>query len=150
MTDSNMSDATSQGSSMTSGLAEAGRGALEQATSAARDAMPRITEAARTQATAQAETAKDALADTGERLAQSLRGALDGGDESVQARLLAAAADAVTDLSNQLRARDFNQHLNDPGRCARRNPGAFEAAAARGGFPLAGRSRTYSSSHASL
>ena len=137
MTDSNMSDATSQGSSMTSGLAEAGRGALEQATSAARDAMPRITEAARTQATAQAETAKDALADTGERLAQSLRSALDGGDDSVQARLMAAAADAVTDLSNQLRGRSFNDLLNDASAFARRNPGAFVAAAALAGFAIA-------------
>jgi hypothetical protein len=137
MTDSNMSDATRQGSSTTSGLSEAGRETYQQVKSKAMDAVSRTTEAAKSQAMGQAETAKDALADTGERLAESLRGALDGGDESVQARLMAAAADTVSQMSHSLRGRSFNQLLSDAEAFARRNPGAFVAAAALAGFALA-------------
>jgi ElaB/YqjD/DUF883 family membrane-anchored ribosome-binding protein len=149
MTDSNMSDATRQGTSTTGSLSEAGRETYQQVKSKAYDAMSRTTEAAKTQAMDQAETAKDALADTGERLAQSLRSALDGGDDSVQARLMGAAADTVSDLANSLRGRSFNQLLSDAESFARRNPGAFVAAAALAGFALArfARASASSSSH---
>jgi hypothetical protein len=146
MTDNNMSDATSQGTSTSGGLAETGRGAYEQAKSKAMDAMSRTTEAAKAQAMDQAETAKDALASSAERLAQSLRGATDGGDDSVQARLMAAAADTITDMSNSLRGRSFNQILSDADAFARRNPGAFVAAAALAGFALARFARASASS----
>ncbi|MBP1806419.1 hypothetical protein [Rubellimicrobium aerolatum] len=137
MSDTNMSDSTGQGSSMTGGLSDAGRQTYEQVKSKAMEAMPKITEAAKSQAMEQAETAKDALASTGERLAQSLRSGVEGGDESIQARLMAAAADTVSDWSNQLRGRSFQEIVGQAESFARRNPGAFVAAAALAGFALA-------------
>ncbi|TNC72448.1 hypothetical protein [Rubellimicrobium roseum] len=152
MSDTSMSDSTtgqgSQGTS-TTGLSGSGSDTMQQVKSKAMDAVSRGTEAARSQAMSQAETAKDALADTGERLAQSLRSAVDGGDDSIQARLMAAAADSVSEWSDQLRGRNFQDLLRQTESFARRNPGAFVAAAALAGFALARFARASSSSGSS-
>jgi hypothetical protein len=85
----------------------------------------------------QAEVAKSTLADTAERLAQSVRQSVDGGDQSVQGKLMFAAADAISDMSNSLRGQSFQDLVGQVQSFARRNPGAFVAAAAAAGFALA-------------
>ena len=100
MTDSNMSDSSRQGSSMTSDLKDAAGQTYEDVRTKALDAVSRTTEAARSQAMEQAEVAKSTLADTAERLAQSVRQSVEGGDQSVQGKLMFAAADAISDMSN--------------------------------------------------
>lgn len=139
MSDTSMSGATSQGSSQgssTSGLKQAAGQTFQEVKSRTKDAVPRITESVRHQAMEQAETAKDALASTAERLARSLRES-NANDDSVQARLMLTAADAVTNLSDQIRDRSFDQLWGEVQGFARRNPGAFVAAAAVAGFALA-------------
>jgi len=150
MTYNDQSDPSRQGgASMTSSLAGTGRETLETVKSQAMDAVSRTTEAARSQALSQAETAKDTLADTGERLAQSLRSAVDGGDDSIQARLMSTAADGISEFSNSLRGRSLNDLWGQVDSFARRNPGAFVAAAALAGFALARFARSSSSSASS-
>lgn len=140
MSDTSMSDATgqgsSQGSSMTGGLKQAAGQTFQEVKSRTMEAMPRITESVRGQAMEQAETAKDALASTAERLARSLRES-NSGDDSAQAKLMLAAADTVSNLSNQIRGQSFDELWGQAQGFARRNPGAFVAAAAVAGFALA-------------
>ncbi len=140
MSDTSMSDATSQGSSQgssaTGDLKQAAGQTFQEVKSRTMDAMPRIAESVRGQAMEQAETAKDALASTAERLAQSLRES-NSGDDSIQARLMLTASDAVLGFSDQIRGRSFDQLWNEVQGFARRNPGAFVAAAAVTGFALA-------------
>lgn len=137
MTDSNMSDSSRQGSSMTSDLKDAAGQTYEDVRTKALDAVSRTTEAARSQAMEQAEVAKSTLADTAERLAQSVRQSVDSGDQSVQGKLMFAAADAISDMSNSLRGQSFQDLVGQVQSFARRNPGAFVAAAAAAGFALA-------------
>ena len=107
MTDSNMSDSSRQGSSMTSDLKDAAGQTYEDVRTKALDAVSRTTEAARSQAMEQAEVAKSTLADTAERLAQSVRQSVEGGDQSMQGKLMFAAADAISDMSTSLRGQSF-------------------------------------------
>lgn len=135
-----MSDQTTGGTTAST-LLDSAKGAATEALGEARaragDVASRTAQAAKAEALDRAEGAKDGLADQGERLAASLRSAVDGGDDSIQAKLMAAAADSVTDLSNTLRGKSFDQLLSDAGDFARRNPGAFVAAAALAGFAVA-------------
>ena len=135
-----MSDQTSGGSTASSLLASAttaASDALGEARDRAADVASRTAKAARHEAMDRAEGAKDGLADQGERFAQTLRSALDQGDDSIQSKLMAAAADSVTDLSNTLRGKSFEQLMADAGEFAKRSPGAFVAAAALAGFAVA-------------
>lgn len=135
-----MSDQSTGGGSASSLMAnamDAASGAYEDARGRAVDAASRTASAAKAEALSRAEGAKDGLADQGERLAQSLRSAVDGGDDSIQAKLMAAAADSVQDLVGSLRGKSLDQLVADAGSFARRNPGAFVAAAALAGFAAA-------------
>lgn len=127
----------STASSMTDTLKESGMHALAGVRDRASDAAARATEAARTEAMGRAETAKSSLAQEGERLAQTLRRAVDSGDDSPQARVLSVVADSVDDLTASLRNRSLNDLLSDAETFARRNPGLFVAVAALAGFAVA-------------
>lgn len=135
-----MSDQTTSGTTASSLLASATNAAgdaLGEARDRAAGVASRTAKAAKAEAMDRAEDAKDGLADQGERLARTLRGALDQGDDSIQSKLMAAAADSVTDLSNTLRGKSFEQLVANAGEFARRSPGAFVAAAALAGFAVA-------------
>ena len=134
---SDQSSGSNDAASLLSSAREAASGAIEEARARAADVAPRLASAAKAEAKSRAESAKEGLVDQGERLAQSLRGALEGGDGSIQAKLMAAAADSVEDLAGSLRGRSLDQLLGDAGAFARRNPGAFVAAAALAGFAVA-------------
>lgn len=118
-------------------LKETGLDALADVRSRAAGAASRTAEAARAEAMTRGESAKATLADEGNRLANTLRQAVEGGDDSIQARVLGAVADSVDDLTETLRNRDVQSLLSDAQAFARRNPGAFVAAAALAGFALA-------------
>jgi hypothetical protein len=135
-----MSDQSTGGgsaSSLMASAAEAASGAFEDVRVRAADAASRTASAAKSEALSRAEGAKEGLVDQGERFAQSLRSAVDGGDDSIQAKVMAAAADSVQDLVGSLRGKSLEQLLADAGGFARRNPGAFVAAAALAGFAVA-------------
>jgi hypothetical protein len=116
---------------------DSGRDAFAAVRSHAGEAASRTAEAARAEAMSRAESAKDTLASEGERLAQSLRSAVDGGDTSIQARVMGQVADSVEDLVGTIRDKSFGELLSDVDGFARRNPGAFVAAAALAGFAVA-------------
>ena len=128
-----------------SDLKEQGLAALDDAKSRAYDAAAKTASAAKSEAYTRAEDAKDGLASQADRLASSLRSALDSGDDSIQAKVMATVADSVSDLSSSLRGKGLNELLDDAERFARRNPGAFVAAAALAGFAVARFARASSS-----
>lgn len=118
-------------------LAQTGRETYRDVKGRAVDAASRTASAAKAEAMDRAETAKDTIADEGRRLADSLRSASQGGDDSVQAKVLNVVADSVSDLSESLRGRSFEELMTQAQGFARRNPGAFVAAAALAGFAIA-------------
>jgi hypothetical protein len=115
-------------------LPEAETQAQDQPRARASEAVGRTLEAARAEAMARAEAAKEALLDQGARLARQLREP-QGGD-GLSARLMAAGAEALGEVALALRDRPLPDLLGEAERFARRNPGAFVAAAAILGFAL--------------
>lgn len=82
--------------------------------------------------------ARDALSESGDRLAQTLRRAAEEpASGSVQSRVLTAVAGGVSTAANTLRDRSVSDIVADVRALARRNPGAFAAGAAVAGFALA-------------
>ncbi|EPX83120.1 hypothetical protein ruthe_02737 [Rubellimicrobium thermophilum DSM 16684] len=132
-------DMTAGGSAAgSSSLAETGRETYEEVKTKASHMAARTLEAARDEALSRSEAAKDSLAEVATRLADALRGAAeDGPHAGVQARLMTAAADAIEDLSESVRGRPLGELLGEADAFARRNPGAFVAAAALAGFAIA-------------
>ena len=131
----NRDEITGAATSAVNRLAQTGRETYQDVKGRAVDAASRTASAARAEALDRAETAKDTIADEGRRLADSLRA--QGGDDSIQAKVLNVVADSVSDLSDSLRGRSFADLLSEAQSFARRNPGAFVAAAALAGFALA-------------
>jgi hypothetical protein len=133
----NRDEITGAAASAVDRLAQTGRETYQDVKTRAVDAASQAASAAKAEALGRAETAKDTIADEGRRLADSLRSASQGGDDSVQAKVLNVVADSVADLSESLRGRSFEELLSQAQGFARRNPGAFVAAAALAGFALA-------------
>lgn len=132
-------DMTAGGSAAgSSSLAETGRETYEEVKTKASHMAARTLEAARDEALSRSEAAKDSLAEVATRLADALRGAAEESPHAgVQARLMTAAADAIEDLSESVRGRPLGELLGEADAFARRNPGAFVAAAALAGFAIA-------------
>ncbi len=86
----------------------------------------------------QIDHARDALGDSGDRLAETLRQAAEQPAEgSMQARVLSAVAGGVSSAADTLRNRSVKEIASDVRDLARRNPAAFAAGAAVAGFLLA-------------
>ena len=82
--------------------------------------------------------ARDALSESGDRLAETLRRAAEQPVAgSVQSRVLSAVAGGVSSAANTLRDRSVSEMIADVRALAQRNPGAFAAGAAVAGFALA-------------
>ncbi|NAZ38121.1 hypothetical protein [Rubellimicrobium sp. CFH 75288] len=122
------------------GLAEAGRETLEDVKARAYGVASRTAEAAKHEAMARGEAAKDSLAGLVHTLASSLRdaaGQAGEGEGTIQGKLMAAAADSIEDMSESIRHRPLGDLMGEAEAFARRNPGAFVAAAALVGFGIA-------------
>ncbi len=82
--------------------------------------------------------ARDALSDSGDRLAATLRRAItEPAPDSVQARVMSAVAGGVSQAAHTLRDRSLSEMAADLRALAKRNPGVFAAGAAVAGFALA-------------
>lgn len=89
------------------------------------------------------EATRDALSDSGDRLAETLRRAAEAPDAgSLQTRVLSAAADGLETVAGDLRKASLSQMSSDVQTYAQRNPLAFAAGAAVAGFMLARLFRT--------
>ena len=81
---------------------------------------------------------RDALGDSGDRLAETLRRAAEAQTEgSLQERVMSAVSGGVATVADTLRDRSLTEIAGDVRAFARRNPGAFAAGAAVAGFALA-------------
>jgi dihydroxyacetone kinase len=117
---------------------DAGREALDAAKSSVAETAQAARAAIRDEAETRADAGKDMIADEGRRLAQGLRAAAGNkGSDSLHGRLLETFATSVSDMSEGLRSRSFGSLLSEAEGFARRNPGAFVAAAGLTGFALA-------------
>ncbi len=86
----------------------------------------------------QIDNARDALGDSGDRLAETLRRAAEEpAAGSMQARVLSAVAGGVSSAADTLHNRSVSDIAADVRELARRNPAAFAAGAAIAGFALA-------------
>ena len=86
----------------------------------------------------QIDNARDALGDSGDRLAETLRRAAQHPAEgSMQARVLSAVAGRVSTAADTLHDRSVSEIAADMRDLARRNPAVFAAGAAVAGFLLA-------------
>lgn len=82
--------------------------------------------------------ARDALSESGDRFAETLRRAAEEpAAGSMQARVLSAVAGGVSSAASTLHSRSVSEMVADVRALARRNPGAFAAGAAVAGFALA-------------
>ena len=82
--------------------------------------------------------ARDALSESGDKLAETLRRAAEEpAPGSIPARVLSAVAGGVSSAANALHDRSISDIAADVRALARRNPGAFAAGAAVAGFALA-------------
>jgi hypothetical protein len=89
------------------------------------------------------EAGRDALSDSGDRLAETLRkAATDPKAGSMQTKVLGAAADGLETVAEDLRNRSLSQMSADVQAYAQRNPMVFAAGAAVAGFMLARLFRT--------
>ena len=121
---------------------ETGHEAFDAAKFSVTDASAAAGAATRDDAEARAEAVKDMIPGEGQRLAKGLRAAAAGqGKDDLHNQLLDTVATSVSDLSEGLRGRSFGALLDEVDGFARRNPGAFVAAAALAGFVLAGFAR---------
>lgn len=92
--------------------------------------------------------ARDALSESGDRFAETLRRAAEEPVAgSVQARVLSAVAGGVASAASTLHDRSVSQMVDDMRALARRNPWAFAAGAAVAGFALARFLRASAASH---
>lgn len=90
------------------------------------------------QAETRAADVRDALTETGDRLAQSLRRAAEADrTPPVPARVLSTAADSVSYATDHLRGTTLNDMTATIRSSAQRNPGLFAAGAALAGFAIA-------------
>lgn len=104
--------------------------------------------AVRDGAVEQLDGVRDALSESGDRLAETLRRAAEEPvSGSVQSRVLTAVAGGVSTAANTLRDRSVTDIVADVRALAQRNPGAFAAGAAVAGFALARFLRASSTSH---
>jgi uncharacterized protein YukE len=123
--------------------ADLGRGAVRDLKSGASDAMDQAEDSyddLRDAANSTIETIRATLANSGDRLAETLRGAADSSHGPTQRRfdvLTDGAANGVADLSDRLRGNSVTDLMHSTQAYARRNPGAFAAGAAVAGFALA-------------
>lgn len=85
-----------------------------------------------------AASARDALTDTGDRLAETLRKAAEEDEAGrLRARMMTAVAGGLDAAAGSIRGRGLNDLAQDLRAMARRHPGAFAAGAALAGFALA-------------
>ncbi|MES2969339.1 MAG: hypothetical protein V4804_11380 [Pseudomonadota bacterium] len=115
-------------------LKETGKEAYEGAKSAMGAAVSDI----KAGAAAKAEEVRGVIADEGQRIASSLRGAAEQqGDGTMQGRVLGTMASGVSAVSDTIRSSDVSALLTDVQSFARRNPAIFVAGAAVAGLVLA-------------
>ena len=89
-------------------------------------------------AAAHLDDARDALSESGDRLADTLqRAAEDQPEGALQTRVMAAAASGLATVSDSLRDRSLAEMAADLKALARRHPAVFAAGAAVAGFALA-------------
>lgn len=89
-------------------------------------------------AVARLDDARDALGESGDKLAETLRRAAEEpAAGSIPARVLTAVAGGVSSAANALHDRSVSEIAADVRALARRNPGAFAVGAAVVGFALA-------------
>lgn len=125
------SDTVSAAAEMTR---KAARNAAAEVSSHAASAASSVRDAA----VEQIDNARDALGDSGDRLAETLRrAAQQPADGSVQARVLSAVAGGVSTAADALHDRSISEIAADVRNLARRNPAVFAAGAAVAGFMLA-------------
>lgn len=119
--------------------------AVETTTKAARNAAAEVSSqvssaasSVRDAAVEQIDNARDALGDSGDRLAETLRRASEQPAEgSMRARVLSAVAGGVSSAADTLHDRSVSDIAADVRDLARRNPAVFAAGAAVAGFMLA-------------
>ena len=83
------------------------------------------------------DSARQTIADGGDRIAERLRDVSDEQGDGVQARVLDSVASGLTSMSDFLRSADVSQMASGVQRFAQRNPALFAAGAAIAGLVVA-------------
>ena len=132
------SDVKSTAHGVAASLIDSGSAALTSVSHEFKDIASSATDSAMTQAKAHAEDGRDRLAEETRRFADGLRSSPDSADgKSLQGRVMNTVADGISELSEELRDRSVASLWDDVQDMARKNPGAFVAAAGVLGFAAA-------------